>query len=348
MSERPQAVIRQQPEDFVVEEIPAYLPSGQGGHAFITFRKRGMTTPEAVRRIARELGIDPREAGTAGLKDKHALTTQTASFPLPLDRDIEQVVGAVELPQIEILGAARHEHKLRTGHLRGNRFSITLRGLDPGTAAPLVAQLEALGDEGLPNAFGPQRFGRDGANATRAAAWIAGRAPAPRSRTERRLLFSAWQSWLFNRVLERRVADGSWQAVLPGDLAKKRDTGGLFLVPSEGEQLEDARRRAEAGALGPTGPLFGPKMRWPGGRPGELERETLAEALGDGPGLDRFGRLGPGTRRALRLWATELRCELGSDRDRLTVSFVLPKGGYATTVLEQVCDLRDVHKEQGA
>jgi tRNA pseudouridine13 synthase len=354
-----QAKIRCSPEDFVVEEIPAYAPSGRGEHLFVTFRKRGVTTIDAVAAIARALGVDARAAGFAGMKDRHAVTTQTASFPFPIARDAEAAVAAVALPGIEIVGAARHDNKLKPGHLVGNRFAIVLREVEEEAVEDLCARLAEIGRTGVPNAFGPQRFGRDGDNPARALAWLAGKERGPRDRRQQRLLFSSLQSLLYNRVLERRVAAGTWAAVLPGDVAKKHDTGGLFDVPLEGPDLDDARARAEAGAISATGPMFGAKMRWPGGAPAAIEREVLDEA-GITVGFEAFRQLGEGTRRALRLPVAELvvapltasapprLAPESTDpagqpgrRGVVAVRFVLPKGGYATTVLERACHVVD-------
>ncbi|MEJ7735382.1 MAG: tRNA pseudouridine(13) synthase TruD, partial [Polyangiaceae bacterium] len=277
MDALPRAVIRSEPADFVVVELPAYAPSGRGEHLYVTFRKTGRTTPDAVRDIARALDLDARSAGWAGMKDRHAVTTQTVSFLLPLGRDPAEALG-LSLPGIEILEATRHDNRLKPGHLEGNRFQIRLRGLEAGAAEAVRARLEGLARTGVPNAFGPQRFGRDGDNPARALDWLAGRAPGPRDKNARRLLMSALQSWMFNRVVEARVADGTWATVLEGDVAKKHDSGGLFTVSAA--DLDDAVARATAGALSATGPMFGVKMRWPEGAPLALEERVLEQALG--------------------------------------------------------------------
>jgi len=340
----PAATIRQSPEDFVVDELPAYAPSGQGEHAILTFRKRGLTTPDAVRRIAGALGLDANGAGFAGMKDRHAVTTQAASFyPFAASRDLAAAVAALALPGIEILGASRNEHKLKPGHLRGNRFTIRLRDLGAGAAERIAAKLDGLAAQGIPNAFGPQRFGRDGDNPERALAWLAGKARPPRSRTEQRFLFSAVQSLLFNRVLERRQAEGTWAGIVPGDLAKKHETGGLFAVADSGPELEDARRRAGNGEICATGPMFGAKMTWPGAAAATMEREILEQVLGGSDTLQAFKHLGRGTRRPFVLRVSEASSAANADNGHLALSFVLPKGGYATTVLAQLCRPLDAH-----
>jgi tRNA pseudouridine13 synthase len=250
----------------------------------------------------------------------------------------------------------RHDNKLKPGHLLGNRFQIILRDIDPTASATARERLLEAGRTGVPNAFGPQRFGRDGQNPARALAWVAGHERGPRDRREQRLLFSALQSLWFNEVLAARERDGTWADVLPGDLAKRHDSGGLFLVPLEGPAMQDARARAAAGAISATGPMFGCKMRWPEGAPGQLERETLARAIGDPHRLDAFAHAGEGTRRALRLMVVDLQVRVGrdsafagpsvepvlpDDTTAIAVTFVLPKGGYATTLLARAFRLLD-------
>lgn len=361
----PAATLRGSPADFIVEELPAYAPSGRGEHVFVTFRKTGRTTPDAVRALALALGADPAGAGFAGMKDRHAITTQTASIQLPLARDPEPLLAGAALPGIEILSVARHEHKLKPGHLTGNQFRITLRDIDPEALATARERLLEIGRVGVPNAFGPQRFGRNGDNPGRALAWVSGRERGPRDKREQRLLFSALQSLWFNEVLARREQDGTWGTVLPGDLAKRHDSGGLFLVPLEGPELEDARARASTIAISATGPMFGRKMRWPEGAPGALELEVLIRAIDDPHKLDAFSHVGEGTRRSLRLEVEGLAVSALEDDSParvpgdgalrapdtnagsagtghgIVVSFVLPKGGYATTVLGRVFRLVD-------
>ena len=233
---RPRGTIKTTPEDFVVEEIPAYEPCGEGDHLYVRFTKRGLTTDEAASRIARAVGVPMRDVGIAGMKDKVAVTTQTISLPAPVKdtADLEARVRALSLDGITIGGARRHTNKLRTGHLIGNRFAIVVRGTPPDRAEEVVTSMERVGREGLPNAFGAQRFGREKDNADRARAWLSGRTPAPRDRRLARLLFSALQSELFNRVLDARVADGTWGTPLVGDLVKRRHSHAFFPVDGRG------------------------------------------------------------------------------------------------------------------
>jgi tRNA pseudouridine13 synthase len=338
-SQLPIARFKERPEDFVVEEVPAYLPSGAGEHLYVTLRKTGRTTPEVVRALCRQLEVDPAGAGWAGMKDKHATTVQTVSVALPVAVDPSDALSRIDEPGLEILSFARHGNKLKPGHLLGNRFEIRLRGLSAGDRAAIVAALENAARRGVPNFFGPQRFGRDGDNPTHALAWLAGTERGPRDRKQQRFWFSALQSLLFDDVLRRRVSDGTWCDVLPGDLAKRHDSGGMFLVALEGSELDDARARAEARLVSATGPMFGASMRWPEGPVEALERSVL-EARGVAEErLVTFRSLGEGTRRPLRMLVEGLSTEARDASDELLCRFTLPKGGYATTLLATCCTL---------
>jgi tRNA pseudouridine13 synthase len=350
----PRARIKTTPEDFLVEELSAYEPSGEGDHLFVRFTKRGLTTDDVAVAIARIAGVNVKDIGIAGMKDKVAVATQTVSLPIPPKSgdEFEARVRALAIPGVTILSARRHTNKLRTGHLAGNRFTIVVRGIEPGRIDEVVSTLEAVGRAGLPNAFGPQRFGRGKDNAAKARAWLSGRAPAPRDGRLRRLLFSALQAELFNRVLDVRVAQGTWVTPLPGDLVKRRHSHALFSWTGRAEE-DDASYSAEDPPL-PTGPMFGVKMRSPEGEPLAIEQRVYSEGLGDGIDLASAKNLGEGTRRPLCLWVEGLRIErlssdqearegmvqgvhravdTGVDRRGLRVHFVLPKGGYATSVL---------------
>ncbi len=333
-------VIKSVPEDFVVEEIPAYAPSGEGDHVFIRFRKRGMTTDAAARVIAAALGADARAAGIAGMKDRVAVTTQTISLAPPRGQTAEEMArraAALSLDGITILDVARHPHKLRTGHLAGNRFTIRIRHVPRERAPELDHAFRALAARGVPNAFGAQRFGREGDNADQAKAWLAGTKQPPRDKRLRRLQFSALQSAVFNAVLARRLERGDWDAPIEGDVLKRHDSGGLFVCTD----VQADRERAARGELSPTGPLFGPKMMRPVGDAGRLEQIVTDAIVGDIADLEaRSAGLGDGTRRPLRLWVTDLTVDVDStelqEHPSCVVCFVLSKGAFATTVLDQV------------
>ncbi len=315
--------IRRTPEDFVVEEIPAYAPSGRGEHLYLTFTKRGLTTLDAVNALARALEVDPR--GDRLRRDEGSARGHhpdgVVRVPDGARRGGRGRRGS-RCPGITVTRAARHDNKLKPGHLIGNRFTRRARGRARGRGGRRWASgSRRSAAPGVPNAFGPQRFGRDGDNPERALAWLA-RAGAG----------AAGAAGAAAPVLVAPVA-----ALQPGARAARggRHVGGPCSpatsprsttpaasspCPLEGPELDDARARAAAGSLSATGPMFGAKMRWPEGEPAALEREVLAAAstatVDAGARFDAFRHLGEGTRRPLRLFVARCRVEARDPRPR--------------------------------
>jgi tRNA pseudouridine13 synthase len=320
-------VLRASPEDFRVDEVPAYLPSGSGPHLYLRVEKRGLTTRDALRALSRTLGVPDRDAGCAGLKDREAVTTQWLSFPVDRDPDPR----TLEAPGLRVLEVARHGNKLRAGHVRANRFSIAVRGGDAGRAR---AAAEALLARGFPNFFGPQRFGTEGRNAEVGKAILAGAATpearrAARDRFLRRLSISAYQALLFNRWLAERMVDGLFASALAGDVMKKLDTGGLFTCE---DPAADGPRVARF-EISPAGPMFGHKLRAAAGEALRREERILAAEGISLAGFERGGGEAEGTRRAARL-RVEIALEPLADGYR--AAFELPKGSYATVVMGEL------------
>jgi tRNA pseudouridine13 synthase len=324
------------PDRFLVEELPAYPPAGDGAHTFIWLEKRGLTTFDAIARVAAAFGVSARDVGYAGLKDKHATTRQWLSVP---GIDPERALSAIAVGgDVTVLAAARHPHKLRLGHLRGNRFEVVLTGTaTEDDVAALRGRFADVSARGVPNRYGEQRFGADAANATRGLALLRGERQE-RDKRKRKLMLSALQSAVFNRALELRATRGALTDVLLGDVLKKTDTGGLFVST----EPEVDQRRVDAGELCPTAPL-------PGGREIEPPPDTPARALEDeaiaatGATRDDFtshGRDLPGARRPvlLKLADAAFSDEPSDDPSTRAVRlrFTLPAGGYATVVVASV------------
>jgi tRNA pseudouridine13 synthase len=312
------------PEDFVVEEIPAYAPEGQGDHTFVWVEKRLRTTEEVARGLARAAGVPARDVGYAGRKDRFAVTRQYFSVPgLPLSAALD-----LELPGVRVLGGAPHRHKLRTGHLAGNRFDLRVRGVAAAERARAHVQAGRLVAVGLPNRFGPQRFGRDGDNAERARRLLGGKA-AGTDRREARFLISALQAEVFNEALRRRELPVD--RVELGDLARRTDSGGLFLV----DDVEACNLRASRFEISATGPIFGTRAAQPGAAVAEREREAL-RACGVDPDDWRSPRgiRMRGARRPVRARVLEL--VLQDEADALRVRFELPAGSFASVLLEEL------------
>ncbi len=317
---------RSVPEDFRVEEIPAYPPDGEGTHLFVRFEKRGVTTPRAVEFMARALGVDPRAAGYAGMKDRDAVTVQWASF----ERATIEAANALELEGIRVLEAAFHRGKLRTGHLHGNRFILRIRDTPSERFADVERVVERLCREGVPNYYGEQRFGRDGDNAEKARAWLIDGGRAPRAPFERKLLASALQSEFFNQCVADRVSCNALGRVTHGEVVQKTESSASFVV----EDVAEVQSRCDDWALSPTGPMFGPEMRWPMHDARAAEEALLTRAGLTVESLERFGRFGRGTRRVVRVRPADL--ELSKEDDGFSLRFSLPAGSYATVVLREI------------
>jgi tRNA pseudouridine13 synthase len=380
-------IIKGSPEDFLVEELAAYEPSGQGEHCFAQIEKRGIATLEALRRISKALGVQERDLGYAGMKDAVGVTRQTISIP----RVAPEKVLSLQIPGLTVLSAVLHGNKLRLGHLKGNRFRIRVRGTVPGALQRAQEVLAVLEKRGVPNRFGSQRYGVQGNTHTIGGAMLRGdyRAavdaligdPAAVSderwrqaieayrrgeiaeslalfpghfRVERELLtrlaqrldafdkafntvqprmkrlyLSAFQSSLFDRVLEARL--DSLEEVGEGDIAFKHENGACFLVQDVAAESERARNFE----ISATGPMFGCTMMEPGGAQQELERgvlaaEELTPASFNLPGALRM----EGERRPLRVRLGG--AEVEEDAGDLVVSFSLPRGSYATCVLSEI------------
>jgi tRNA pseudouridine13 synthase len=316
--------IRTVPEDFRVDEVSAYPPAGHGTHLFVHFEKRGLTTREAITRLAKALRVNARDAGVAGQKDKHAVTTQWASFAGATEAD----ALALSLPDIRVLRAALHPHKLRTGHVRANRFVLVLRETEAADVArELLTQLTLIG---VPNYFGEQRFGHADRNVARGLAMLNGSVAPPRDRFERKLLMSSVQSALFNRWLAARIEDGCYERPVAGDLLRKEDTGGLFINEDE----TDAAARMQSWQVSPTGPMFGASMRSADGEAAQREHAIFALSGLTEAMLAAHAGAGEGTRRVARVRPSDW--EVASEPGCLRLCFELPAGAYATTLMREL------------
>ena len=316
------------PDDFVVDEIPAFPASGQGEHLFVQLRKRSLTTQELVAAVANVARVPARDIGYAGMKDKHAVTTQWLSLP---PRALEPSSWQLP-PGVELVEASRHERKLRTGQLRGNRFRVRLVDTPGDALTRARAICERIAARGLPNYFGEQRFGRGGFNLQEAMAWLArgGQLRGGRSRLLRKLYPSVIQSEVFNRYLTARMQLGL-DRLLPGEVVRLEGSASLFVV----EDPERERSRLAVRDIHTTGPLPGPRALAATGAARALESEVEL-AVGLGPAeLATLGAHAPGARRDLLVWPGDLEvteAEPGS----IWLSFFLPAGSFATQLLREL------------
>jgi tRNA pseudouridine13 synthase len=388
--------IKERPEDFLVEELPLYEPSGEGEHIYLLIEKRGISTLHMVRLLAGHFGVHARAIGYAGLKDKQAITRQVVSIHVP-GKKIEDF-PSIQHERIGVLWADYHANKLRVGHLKGNRFSIRVRGIDPSRAVVFKRALDRMAREGVPNRIGEQRFGNLANNhliglallrrdheavirlllapdpafpenlrearelfekgeltaaldalprAARTERSVLGALSRSASRgqavrqigpSERAFYITAFQSAIFNAVLDERLVAGSLGLLGPGDVAFKHENGALFDVDDEALGRGDLGGRLAALEISPSGPMWGASMKRASG---EVDRLEVAALEASGIGIDALaGRAGgaEGARRPLRVPLTDHDLEAGVDEHGPYVRcvFDLPRGAFATSVLREI------------
>lgn len=320
--------IKVEPEDFDVEEIPAYEPSGSGDFLYLWLEKRGMGAEYFMRQVAKRLDIAAGEVGTAGLKDRHAVTRQWVSAPASAEANLHLLEG----DGIRVLRVSRHTNKLRPGHLHGNRFRVLVRDLDAAGEANLPAIIARLKEHGLPNFYGAQRFGRAGETLRLGLALLRGETPERKVRNPflKKLALSAVQSALFNHYLGRRLADGLLRTVLAGDVMAKYPFGGMFVA----EVVAREQARFDARETVSAGPMVGRKTFPAAGAAAEREAAALAACQLSASQFAGFGKLLQGTRRHNLIYVDDLASEKTAAGVRLT--FTLPAGSYATVLLREI------------
>ncbi len=324
------------PEDFIVEELPAYEPSGTGEHLFLWIEKAGLPAHLLLSHVSRALRIKQRDIGCAGQKDTRAITRQYLSVPASAEARLAELGSE---PRMQLLGHALHANKLRTGHLRGNRFTLRLRNCHPAAAERLAALRTHLQRVGMPNYFGEQRFGRGGATLQMGlrllrepvgAAKEGGRGPAPRAL--HRLALSSVQSALFNRLVAHRLTVGSLHRVLCGEVMLVRASGGPFVV----EDVAREQPRLDAREIVGAGAMMGPKMRLASGEMAALEAQMMRQAGLEMADFARHKSLLQGTRRANLIFFDDLQVEWEPEGRTVRLQVDLPPGAYATTLLREM------------
>ena len=309
------AIIRSTPEEFDVTEEIDFELSGDGEHDFLYVEKTGANTEWLARQLATFADVPAKDVGYSGMKDRRAVTRQWYSVP----RWNQPDWAALQLEGVHILEVKRNARKLRRGAHRSNRFKIVLRGR-VSEPAVLERRLLAIGEQGVPNYFGEQRFGHGGGNVELANAWAGGkRLP----RHKRSLAISTARSYMFNELLAQRVADDSWETLVAGDFANLDGTGSVFAVEAVDDEL---RRRCREQDIHPTAVLWGDGL----------------DVMSAPPGHDRWlgalskARVQP-ARRSLRLRVADLQWQLAEES--LTLSFALSRGAFATSVLREIADV---------
>lgn len=315
--------IKAAPEHFVVEEILPYAACGEGEHVYVTFRRAGWNTPDAARAMQQRLGLARADVGWGGRKDKTAVVVQTLSFRCGVGHPLADMENALADLPFEIIAINRHRNKIKTGHVAANRFTVLVSRPGPDALPRARAIADRLKETGVPNFYGPQRFGNDLRNIHRGFSLFSAGTKGSRNT----FMVSVVQSVLFNIWLKERMESGDYRQLLAGDIVKKTDTGGMFTV----EDLAAETRRFDAGEISYTGPIYGFKMKPATEAAGDREA-ALLQRFGLIP--ENFRRLrSPGSRREAILNLSDL--EIAQVDDGLRFTFTLPSGAYATTVLRE-------------
>ena len=314
--------IRATLEDFMVEEIPSYTPSGTGDHLFAFIKKHGVSTNELLQEL-KTLGIPSNQVGIAGMKDKYSISKQWISIPKSSEHALDYLN---EKEKIEIIKTSYHTNKLGIGHLIGNNFSIRVRNTNKHWKPLAEASIELLNTFGMPNYFGPQRFGKSKNNAQIGLEILRGNGPKLNKRLSR-LFTDSLQSFLFNANLAHRINSDMFNVVLKGDFAKKHDTGGVFLVENETLESDRSKKLQISSLL----PLFGRKTRLSDHNAGEIENQIMEEL---GIVWSEFANYSTGFRRISRVKLNDI--NLIPEIDGYTIIFTLPKGSFATCMLREI------------
>jgi len=311
-----EGLLRATPADFQVDEVLGFEPSGEGEHEYLHLRKIGLNTAQLAKDIARLAGVKSMDVGYAGLKDRHAVTTQWFSVYRPKGEAVDW--SQLESEQVNLLHASRHNQKLRRGQHTANQFRLRLTECT-GDFDSLEQRLQQIESLGVPNYFGPQRFGFGGGNLPAAQRLLVDKQPV-RNRQLRGLYISAARSYLFNQVLRARIDEDSWLTFEEGDV----------VAGSESENKK------------PTGPLWGRGRLASGQRIGELEASIIEKFADWCHGLEHAGL--KQDRRPLCLPVAGLewsRQEQSDNSSTIEVAFSLPVGGYATSVIREVVNYRE-------
>jgi tRNA pseudouridine13 synthase len=317
-------VLRAQSDDFIVEEDLGFAPAGTGQHVLLKVRKRDANTQWVARELAKVCGCRHMDVGYAGLKDRRAVAVQWFTVPKST-RSLDEWT-AVRTSEFEVMEAHAHTRKLPRGALAGNRFIIRVRGATVSDDQ-LAERVGLIGQRGVPNYFGPQRFGREGSNLLRITVGLRALRPA-----ERGFVLSAARSLIFNALLAERVRDGSWERLEAGDIANLDARGSVFAVDQTDATLVERCQHLD---IHPTGPMWGRGLPASQGRISELEAGVAAQLSQAAELVQEAGM--EQERRSLRLAVRDL--QWSREGSAFVLRFRLARGSFATTVLREIFDV---------
>lgn len=335
--------------DFVVNEIPLYPFSGEGEHLVLHVRKKEMTTWDMLQYLSEVTGCKVRDFGYAGLKDKEGMTTQYLS----LHKSFEPKLATFSHDKIKILEKTYHNNKIRTGHLKGNRFFVRLKKVSPVDAKKLQEGLKKIAKEGFPNFFGYQRFGIDGDNYLKGKAILEGKRKE-RNFKMKEFFINAYQSYLFNNWLSKRIEmsrlieefallDAARATNLAPDIVETLKKQPQFFKLMHGDVLHhypagkaficenttDELPRFLDKSITIAGWLVGGKNIRAEYEAGEIEKAMFVDSE---PFLAKLD----GSRRFAWSFAEDVEGLYKEEEAWFEMHFSLPKGSYATVIIEEL------------
>ena len=325
------ARIRAQAEDFQVFENLGFSAEGEGEHVFLYIRKTGENTDWVARQLANFAQVSPRDVSYAGKKDRHAVTEQWFCVKFPIKRNLNWKLFGGET--IQVLEAIRHPRKLRLGSLQGNRFKLRLR--DVSDMPALKARVELIRATGVPNYFGSQRFGHDFGNLNKGIALLKGEFKE-RQRNKKGIYISAVRSWLFNQLLSVRIAQGLWDTVQNGAALMIHGSQSCFVEEQSSAELQQRLNKQQ---IHLTGPMWGRGELLTQNDAAQWEHATVDQWRDIADLLENIGL--KQERRALRLCPENISLDL-IDSQQCWIEFELPAGAFATSVLRELCILREL------
>jgi tRNA pseudouridine13 synthase len=326
-----QAKFKVQSSDFIVREVISFEPEGEGTHAYLYIEKINTNTEWLARQLARFAGIEARDIGYAGLKDRNAVTSQW--FSINLEGIAEPEWDDFKLDGVTIVQKTLHRKKLKRGVIKCNQFAIILKDIDPDSIPEIQQRVSQIKASGVPNYFAQQRFGYDYNNLTRAADWFSGRRKI-KKRLDKSMAISASRSMVFNQMLSQRLFQFGWSQLLEGELMMLDGTHSIFSP----EKLDDEiQQRFIQGDIHPTTALWGRGSLNSGQQLLTLEQEVAKTLSAWCDGLEKQGL--KQERRAARLFPADIIMsvnETGTPFLTIELSFSLPSGSYATSVLREL------------
>jgi tRNA pseudouridine13 synthase len=333
-----QAKFKTEPADFIVRETLSFEPEGEGTHAYLYIEKTNTNTEWLARQLARFVGVEAKEIGYAGLKDRNGVTSQWFSINLEII-DVPPVWDDLKLEGVKILINTLHRKKLKRGAIKHNSFEIVLREIEKTSVDDLKNKIALIKSSGVPNYFAQQRFGHGYGNLLRGAKWFKG-VHKVKKRADKSMIISAARSMLFNKMLSQRMQIIGWNRLTDGEIMMLDGTHSIFSVSSIDDEI---RTRFQAGDIHPTIALWGR-----GRLTSEKELLSIEQNVADSlsnwcDGLEHQGL--KQERRAARLFPNNIAIKFDgeasdvlSDKalEKVTLSFSLPTGTYATAVLREI------------